>query len=718
MLHISFGNGQSEVSVRLNECIPCTIGGNSTGGAAELSSQSSAEHARNSEPLNREHDGRTASDITGSTNVIDSDEFVDSNHGKLLDSNSLLASDSPGEKAVALKLRAQAVRVEPISPKNTTSQLILPPDALVSSLANSNSIEVKGDYDKPIDAVSSPEKLPEGIAFEGGKFVVGKTYKGAHRDIGSFDRLNQATVALGVVSSKLWQNGRERTIGTLTVDASFLAIKVLAEAMAKDDVAVTAYAKGDQKLFNDRLRAKESLVEAFAKWKKKPDIVTRKGKRCADLESQRSTKKQKTDTNGLVPYRPALYSDCESVIIRPGSLDVIFGHGSQGNRCYRDLISYHAADCVEKGITAAARTIVELICCQGGHFLQQLQGSQVGWEILSNSDAMQKTIDKLREKQMNGLLIRNGKALFSDCGSIVIKPGTFDILPGSSGASIKHQGNKYFRKLVGDRFIDCDENSKTTVARKIVQNIRSRGGFFLKEVSGSQVGWSVLREDEAIKKTETMLCSMKKMMKIRPASTSIEDSADSVEEDIDVEVDVEASKSNVDSKEMDSKSKVDSKEMNSETESEIELGPDDVLIARRGSPFFDHVGNTKFKQIVESCLDRYRASGGPETAKYVIGIIHGRGGRFLDYVSDQEGKWMQMPREKAIQKVISALAYQKLKKRNAEKKCPQPLEEKHKVPTSNVTRNHLPPLPPVSVQQPPPPPPPPIVFLPPLPSYQ
>lgn len=77
-----------------------------------------------------------------------------------------------------------------------------------------------------------------------------------------------------------------------------------------------------------------------------------------------------------------------------------------------------------------------------------------------------------------------------------------------------------------------------------------------------------------------------------------------------------------------------------------------------------------------------------------------------------------MPREKAIQKVISALAYQKLKKRNAEKKCPQPLEEKHKVPTSNVTRNHLPPLPPVSVQQPPPPPPPPIVFLPPLPSYQ
>ena len=206
MLHISFGDGQAEVSVRLKECIPCTVGGNSAGSAADVhsSSESPAAHARNSEPLNREHDECTATDITGMTGIIGSDECLDSNHRKRLDFNFLLASESAVEQAVTSKLRAQEVRDEPaISLQNTSEPQISPDAPASSSIATMNSNEVGRKHNTCVDAVSSPEKLPEGIAFEGGKFFVGKTYKGAYRDIGSFDRLNQATVALFVVSSNL-----------------------------------------------------------------------------------------------------------------------------------------------------------------------------------------------------------------------------------------------------------------------------------------------------------------------------------------------------------------------------------------------------------------------------------------------------------------------------------------------------------------------------------
>ena len=113
MLHISFGNGQREVSVRLDDCIPCNVGGNLTEAAAEVppeSSASSAEHAQSSEPLNEGHDERTAT-----TGPVDSDKYecLDISNGKLLDSNSLLASDS----VISSKLRAQEARIEPTSPK-------------------------------------------------------------------------------------------------------------------------------------------------------------------------------------------------------------------------------------------------------------------------------------------------------------------------------------------------------------------------------------------------------------------------------------------------------------------------------------------------------------------------------------------------------------------------------------------------------------------------
>ena len=196
--------------------------------------------------------------------------------------------------------------------------------------------------------------------------------------------------------------------------------------------------------------------------------------------------------------------------------------------------------------------------------------------------------------------------------------------------------------------IECDEEDMTAAARTIVESIRCQGGLFLQELRGSRVAWDILSDSDAIQKTTDKLIEKQTNGALIPNGSD------------------------------------------SETNSGTDLGPNDVVIGR-GFRFHDHVGNEKYKQLVESCLERYRTSGGPSTAKYIIGIIHERGGRFFGYVSDQEVKLI--PREMVIQKVISALAYQKLKKRREAQ------------PWIVKGPNHLTPAPPTRLSRPSPPPP-------------
>ena len=80
-------------------------------------------------------------------------------------------------------------------------------------------------------------------------------------------------------------------------------------------------------------------------------------------------------------------------------------------------------------------------------------------------------------------------------------------------------------------------------------------------------------------------------------------------------------------------------------------------MAPEGSTLRNHIGNQKFKWLTESCLERYRKEGGQATAKDIVKLIHGRGGRFLQCDTDQgsKSKFVEVPDENAIRIVTCAL---------------------------------------------------------------
>jgi hypothetical protein len=76
----------------------------------------------------------------------------------------------------------------------------------------------------------------------------------------------------------------------------------------------------------------------------------------------------------------------------------------------------------------------------------------------------------------------------------------------------------------------------------------------------------------------------------------------------------------------------------------------DVLLGR-GRGYFNHVGNVRYRALIDDLMDRYEAAlkkGKQEITDGIINNIHGMGGRFL---KDHDGVWIPID-EKATRKKI------------------------------------------------------------------
>lgn len=87
-----------------------------------------------------------------------------------------------------------------------------------------------------------------------------------------------------------------------------------------------------------------------------------------------------------------------------------------------------------------------------------------------------------------------------------------DVLLGRGGMTNKHPGNEKFRKLVKEAipmYMDCTTKAdKKNISELVVQDIKDRGGRFLKDASGNTKSphiWIVVNQEEARKKASQAL---------------------------------------------------------------------------------------------------------------------------------------------------------------------------------------------------------------------
>lgn len=84
-----------------------------------------------------------------------------------------------------------------------------------------------------------------------------------------------------------------------------------------------------------------------------------------------------------------------------------------------------------------------------------------------------------------------------------------DVLKGRGGRSIRHVGNKRFRKIIEDMKEMyqkmSDKTDKTALSRAIVEYVHAKGGRFLIKETNGQVGWTVMTKAESRKKTSQAL---------------------------------------------------------------------------------------------------------------------------------------------------------------------------------------------------------------------
>jgi len=83
-----------------------------------------------------------------------------------------------------------------------------------------------------------------------------------------------------------------------------------------------------------------------------------------------------------------------------------------------------------------------------------------------------------------------------------------DVLSGRGGATNNHPGNKRFRTIVSDHmpeYLVARKKEKAVIARRIVNQIKAKGGRFLKRTGDSDACWVEVSDKKATEKTAQAL---------------------------------------------------------------------------------------------------------------------------------------------------------------------------------------------------------------------
>ena len=228
---------------------------------------------------------------------------------------------------------------------------------------------------------------------------------------------------------------------------------------------------------------------------------------------------------------------------------------------------------------------------------------------------------------------------------IVIVPGRSDVLLCRGKVYVNHVGNIRYRGIIESLLEQYDRSSKShrqLLGEEVLRIVHDDGGRFLKDDEGIWI-------EADYKFARRQICLSFRTLLYDTVNDGGENSDDEQQAKNKCQLNPQAnggSKRNIPSENL---AEIDSTD---NTSSKVAMPTRNDVLLGRGKGHFNHVGNIRFRGLVEDSKKLYDNATRHERTKIseeVIAVVHGYGGRFLK--DDGDGTWIVIDDKAARLKV-------------------------------------------------------------------